>query len=231
MQSIPRIPVRSPGKAPTTQVEVTRSCGHVEVLEVRGDPARSTYLDNARLRECGPCYRARQTATDDAAVKEGKRCILEGSDKQCAWAAGIRQRRAVEFGRMLNDAAAWAKTQGDAIAPEVMKARGNLVRSTITGLFLGNVTWALINQDGYEDQVTSHAARWWIDTRELTVRDMVAALLPQFRWEAYAEWEPLFREEVVEERVDDDEPFAPEPVAPARGGRTKAQPDFDDEPW
>jgi hypothetical protein len=111
MQSVPKVAIRSQGAPRVTQVEVTRTCGHVEMLEVRGDPARSAFLDNARLRVCGKCYRQSQTERDAAAVAEGKRCALEGSERQIAWAQSIRQKRAVEFGNALNDATAWAKGQ------------------------------------------------------------------------------------------------------------------------
>jgi hypothetical protein len=194
--------------ARTTVVEVTRACGHVEQLEVRGDPARSAYLDNARMRDCGRCYREKQTAADTDAVTQGKRCELEGSERQVAWAQGIRQKRAVEFGRMLNDATAWAKVQagrGDPLAVEVVRERVRAVQNAISGLFLGKAAWTLLDQDGNEALVASYQARWWIDTRELEVRDMLATLLPQYRWEAYRDWEPVFREEV--EVVDQTRPF------------------------
>ena len=208
MQSVPKVAIRSQGMARTTVVEVTRACGHVEQLEVRGDPARSAYLDNARMRDCGRCYREKQTAADTDAVTQGKRCELEGSERQVAWAQGIRQKRAVEFGRMLNDATAWAKVQagrGDPLAVEIVRDRVRAVQGAISGLFLGKAAWTLLDQDGNEALVASYQARWWIDTRELEVRDMLATLLPQYRWEAYRDWEPVFREEV--EVVDQTRPF------------------------
>jgi hypothetical protein len=233
MQSVPKVAIRSQGAPRVTQVEVTRTCGHVEMLEVRGDPAKSAFLDNARLRVCGKCYRESQTERDAAAVAEGKRCALEGSERQIAWAQSIRQKRAVEFGNALNDATAWAKGQIEkgAFTVEFGKKRTKTVQQAIADLFTGKVTWVLLDQEGQEFAARSNTARWWIDTREIEPRDMIASLLPQYRWEQYRDWEPLFRDEAVEEQVDDDEPFAPEPVAPARGGRAKAQPDFDDEPW
>lgn len=224
MQSVPKVAIRSQGMVRSTVVEVTRACGHVEQLEVRGDPARSAYLDNARMRDCGRCYREKQTAADTDAITQGKRCALEGSDRQVAWAQGIRQKRAVEFGRMLNDATAWAKVQagrGDPLAVEVVRDRVRAVQGAISGLFLGKASWTLLDQDGNEALVASYQARWWIDTRELEVRDMLATLLPQYRWEAYRDWEPVFREEVeVGDHTrpfdDDDDEIAPVPAqAPA----------------
>ena len=204
MQSVPKVAIRSQGQARVTQVEVERTCGHVEMLEVRGDPAQSAFLDNARLRMCGKCYRESQTERDRQAVSEGKRCELDGSQKQVAWAQSIRQKRAVEFGNALNDATAWAKGQIEkgAFTADFVKARNKVVLAAIGELFMGKVTWALLDQDGQEFAAQSDSARWWIDTREMEPRDMIASLLPQYRWEGYRDWEPLFRDEAPPEPED-----------------------------
>jgi hypothetical protein len=214
MQSVPKVAIRSQGAPRVTQVEVTRTCGHVEMLEVRGDPARSAFLDNARLRVCGKCYRESQTERDAAAVNEGKRCALEGSERQIAWAQSIRQKRAVEFGNALNDATAWAKGQIEkgGFTVEFGKSRTKTVQAAISDLFMGKVTWVLLDQDGQEFAARSHSARWWIDTREIEPRDMIASLLPQYRWEAYRDWEPLFRDEAPPE---EEHPFEVDEPAPA----------------
>lgn len=229
VRSVPKVAIRSRGEPQVTQVEITRACGHVETLEVRGDPARSTFLDNARMRDCATCYRQKQTAADTQAIAEGKRCELDGSEKQVAWASGVRQRRAVEFGRAINDAAAWAKevmAKGDSLTLAVAKARTKVVQQAISDLFLGKVTWQLLNQDGDEVEVDSGTARFWIDTRELELRDFVAAMLPQFRWESYRDWEPMFRDEAEDGPIDDAEEFvAPAPVAaPAAAKSAPAKP-------
>lgn len=205
MQSVPKVAIRSQGATPrVTQVEVERTCGHVEMLEVRGDPSRSAFLDNARLRQCGPCYRESQTERDRQAVAEGKRCELDGSQKQVAWAQSIRQKRAVEFGNVLHESGAWTKplVASGGLTADFVKARNKVVLSAIGELFMGKVTWALLDQDGQEFAARSDSARWWIDTRELSVRDMVASLLPQYRWEQYRDWEPLFRDEAPPEPED-----------------------------
>lgn len=238
-QNITRVAVKSPPQQRVTSVEVERACGHVEVLEVRGDPTRSTYLDNARLRDCAPCYRAKQTAADEQAVVDGKRCTLDGTEKQIAWAQGVRQRRALDFGKALGEAVAWAKVQaGNAksgITIDFAKQRTTIVQGAIADLFKGGVTWALLNQDGDEIEVSSNSARWWIDTRELAVRDLIAALTPQFAWERYRDWEPLFRDIVS---VEDDAPDAfegmnvvPAAPVPSRKGAPKEEPLLDDEPF
>ena len=229
VKSVPKVAIRSQGQARVTQVEVERTCGHVEVLEVRGDPSRSAFLDNARMRDCSKCYRQKQTEADGQAVAEGKRCELDGSEKQVAWASGVRQRRAVEFGRAINDAAAWAKeamAKGDALTLAVAKARTKVAQQAISDLFLGKVTWGLLDQDGNEVEVDSGRARFWIDTRELELRDFVAAMLPQFRWESYRDWEPLFRDEAEDGPIDDAEEFvAPAPApAPAPAKPASAKP-------
>lgn len=221
VKSVPKVAIRSRGEPQVTQVEITRACGHVETLEVRGDPARSAYLDNARMRDCSKCYRQKQTEADGQAVAEGKRCELDGSEKQVAWASGVRQRRAVEFGRAINDATAWAKevmAKGDPLTLAVAKARTRVAQQAISDLFLGKVTWGLLDQDGNEVEVDSGRARFWIDTRELEARDFIAAMLPQFRWEAYRDWEPMFRDEAVDEQEQD----APPPPPPAKAAPAKA---------
>lgn len=228
MQSVPKVAIRSQGAPRVTQVEVTRTCGHVEMLEVRGDPSKSAFLDNARLRVCGKCYRESQTERDAAAVAEGKRCALEGSERQIAWAQSIRQKRAVEFGNALNDATAWAKGQIEkgAFTVEFGKKRIKTVQQAIADLFTGKVTWRLLDQEGQEFAAQSNTARWWIDTREIEPRDMIASLLPQYRWEQYRDWEPLFRDEAPPE----EDPFEDDEPAPAPSKRA-VDPDFDDSPF
>lgn len=223
MKSVPKLAIRSQGQARVTQVEVERTCGHVEVLEVRGDPSRSAFLDNARLRECGRCYRERQTKVDGQAVDEGKRAPLQGSEKQIAWASSVRQKRAVEFGNAIHHGAAWVKAEmarDTTITLALAKARTKVMQQAISDLFLGKVTWALLDQDGNEVEVDSDQARFWIDTRELEARDFIAAMLPQFRWEAYRDWEPMFRDEAVDEQEQD----APPPPPPAKAASAKAAP-------
>jgi hypothetical protein len=55
---------------------------------------------------------------------------------------------------------------------------------------------------------------------------MIASLLPRYRWEAFANWEPLFRDEAPPEEdwFEDAEP------APAPSKRA-VDPDFDDSPF
>ena len=69
-------------------------------------------------------------------------------------------------------------------------------------------------------------ARWWIDTREIEPRDMIASLLPQYRWEQYRDWEPLFRDEAPPE----EDPFEIDEPAPVPSKRA-VDPDFDDSPF
>lgn len=230
MQSIPRVAVRAQSAPRVTQVEVERTCGHVEMLEVRGDPARSAFLDNARLRMCGACYREAQSEKDRLAVAEGKRCKLEGSERQVGWAQSIRQKRAVEFGTVIHESTAWAKPMmaTGAFTPEFAKARNKVVLAAIGELFMGKVTWALLDQDGQEFAARSDAARWWIDTREISVRDMVASLLPQYRWEAFRDWEPLFLDVV---QPDEQEDLSAYDIPAAKPSKRVPDPDFDDSPF
>ena len=103
MQSVPKVAIRSRGTGERNHVEVTRACGHKEVIEVYGDPAKSQWLDSARLRDCKLCYSQKQQGADEQAVADGKRVALDGTEKQIAWAGTIRQRRAVEFGKAMRD--------------------------------------------------------------------------------------------------------------------------------
>lgn len=228
MQSVPRVAVRAQSAPRVTQVEVTRTCGHVEMLEVRGDPARSAFLDNARLRMCGACYREAQSEKDRLAVAEGKRCPLEGSERQVGWAQSIRQKRAVEFGNVLHESTAWAKpmVETGAFTPEFAKKRTKVVQQAIADLFSGKVTWTLLDQNGQEFAACSNTARWWIDTREIEPRDLVASLLPQYRWEENPGWQPLFLDEV--QPLED---LSAYDIPAAKSSKRPVDPDFDDSPF
>jgi hypothetical protein len=209
MQSVQKVTIRARGGPQVTEVEITRACGHAEFVEVRGDPTRSAYLDNARLRLCKTCYREAQTQRDTAAVNEGRRCALDGSERQISWAQGIRQRRAVEFGQALNDAKAWAQAhiESGVFSNEFVRDRIRTAQTALALVFAGKVTWLFVDAGGHEFTSKSDQARWWIDTRELLAREVIAWVCPQYRWESYGhQWEPLFRDEVLPEAPIEEAP-------------------------
>ena len=213
MQSVPKVAIRSRGTGERNHVEVTRACGHKEVIEVYGDPAKSQWLDSARLRDCKLCYSQKQQGADEQAVADGKRVALDGTEKQVAWAGTIRQRRAVEFGKAMRDLE--ALVVAGKVTPEAAKAGLGAFRAEIGNLFRGKVTWIMLDdRSGDEIEVESGSARFWIDTRALTGRDMAASMLPRKPWHAtrdMSDWSAIFQPDAPEDDAnveDDDDPFA-----------------------
>lgn len=80
--------------------EVTRSCGHIEKVELFGPSKnRNWRLDNVEAKKlCEECYRAKLAEERELANKQAAEAAqaqglpeLEGTEKQIAWAETIRQ--------------------------------------------------------------------------------------------------------------------------------------------
>ena len=136
------------------QYSVTRSCGHVETVNLIGKHKnREWRLENVEPNKlCHACYQAelerqREKATAEAieAAKEMELPALTGTEKQIAWAETIRQAvigRAEEFiyGRL----------------PEIERGAAML---------------------GLEEIQKIESARWWIDHRDITLRELEKLLI------------------------------------------------------
>lgn len=163
-------------KAEGQPVAVTRSCGHVETINIFGDPATSTYYANQAAKACRACWGAESVAKDTAAVNAGRRIALEyKSDAQGAWAQRIRQGRAEKFGQYLRDVTelAASETRAGRLTKENAEAAIADIKAALNDLFLGAVDF-----DPAEFGQWSGHARWWIDARDLAEVAILALLMP-----------------------------------------------------
>jgi hypothetical protein len=120
--------------------EITRSCGHVETVQIGGKvAARDEVAEYEATKSCYACYKAEQdekrAAANAKAAAENKETglpTLTGSEKQIAWAESIRSAAAKEIGELV----ATAK-------PEMA---------------------AVVNQAA-EGILSATESKWWIDHR------------------------------------------------------------------
>jgi hypothetical protein len=145
-----------------TKVTVTYRCGHEGETTVRGDPAKSRWLDVVRERECLDCMRRREAEADARAVADGKRVALEGTDGQVRWAIGIRQRRAAAWASALPSIIEACNQAG--AARERVQALVAEVRTAVGSAMTGKTAWEF-DSDGTTVVLGSEHARWWIETR------------------------------------------------------------------
>lgn len=153
-------------------VLITRACGHDETIQAWSDTG--AYIDRQRELECANCYRARTERADAEAVRAGKRQKLAGTDKQVSWAAGIRQRRAVAFGKLYEDVVASAQLAEKSRRYAQADIEGGVkeIRAAIEDIMQGRVEW-----DGEDGVLRSDEARWWIETRRVTERVLLAGIV------------------------------------------------------
>jgi hypothetical protein len=154
-----------------TRVKITHRCGHEGETVVRGDPARSRWLDIVRDRDCLDCVRKAEAEVDRRATAEGKRCELQGSEGQVRWAVGIRHKRALAWTAALSEII--EACNGAGVERTAVQRLVKEVRGVVSDVMLGRVTWEFQDGDDEPQSVGSDAARWWIDTRN----DRPAALL------------------------------------------------------
>jgi hypothetical protein len=171
-----RAPLRRTTSIPSsveTRVTVTYRCGHEGETTVRGDPARSRWLDVVRERECLDCVRKREGEADARAVADGKRVALEGSEAQVRWAIGLRQRRAVAWASALPSIIEACNQAG--AARERVQALVTDVRAAVGSAMAGQEEWQF-ESDGETRSYTTREARWWIETRGDTDHDLLGTL-------------------------------------------------------
>jgi len=166
---------RTDATAEKIDYEIERLCGHVEVIQIfkGSNPDTSRWVQAQRDKDCRDCYREKMAEADQAAVDAGKRVALEGGPKQVPWAQTIRQSRAGQLRTWLDGVTQDGATAVKAgrLAKADYEATIALVRESFTDLMLGV-------EFSEEDYDHSGWAKWWIDSREWDVTQMVARLLP-----------------------------------------------------
>lgn len=167
---------------------ITRSCGHDEEIMVYSETGK--YIDGQRLRQCTNCYRDAAANADAAAVRAKRRAELEGSEKQTGWATGIRQRRAEAFAKIVTEVTDLGKTlvSKRVIDSDQMNEAITDVKEALTDLMLGRIEW-----EGEKDVLTSGQSKWWIETRMMPERELLATIIPDREIGAGPSWEGLFR--------------------------------------
>ena len=159
---------------PAVEVSITRRCGHQETIRIFGDPGTSRYYAAQELLDCRRCVNAPLVSEDNAAVKAGKRVVLEGSERQVEWAQTIRAARAAEYASYVGQVRGVA--QRLVLAGKLTNADRDAgllaVKEAITDLMLGQV-------DFDPDEFGMHAghARWWIDHKDMASRAILALIL------------------------------------------------------
>lgn len=205
--------------------EVTRSCGHVEQVDLQGVRYQSQVaqrLERERQRDCRDCYRARTVKADLDAEAAGKRAVLEGSDRQVDWARSLRQRRATELHQWLQR----ITTIGDDL---VARAFINAARrDQVLQMAREAIVHAM--KGGFPE---SQTARFWIESRTETPIAFASVIFPSHPVNGAVEVKHFPSLPPNESAVFYDFP-APvaattTPEAPARG--RMGDPDFDDSPF
>lgn len=228
---------------------ILRACGHEETIQAWSDTG--SYIDRQREMECAACYRARSERADGEAVRLGKRAKMSGTDKQSAWAAGIRQRRAVAFGKLYEDVVASAQLAEKSRRYPQADIEGGVkeIRAAIEDIMMGRVEW-----DGEDGVLRSDEAKWWIETRRVPERTLIAGIVETRAIDdAGPGWSTAFvpvdapSVPVAPIALDERRPFREDDPAPSTrnvsaktgtaGGRRAAEPEetdsfgFDDNPF
>jgi len=132
------------------------SCGHAETVDLVGpEKDRTRKLAWMEQKTCGACNKAAKAAKVAEAVEAvGDAPVLEGSEKQIAWATKIRAEIIAEL-----------RAQRAAIATIALKVAGNAQAEA--GIA---AAYAAIDAAGAKT-----SAAWWIDNR-MAGRAAAAAL-------------------------------------------------------
>lgn len=162
--------------APNIDIEIRRACGHIEVIKSFTKDTNTPWFATQEQRDCRACYQGRTTDVDDRAVASGKRVELRGTGKQVAWAKTLRQKRAETFAKVWNVVQEQGKksiakntfTQAD------VDAGIEALKVAIMDLMMGKTEWFV--DDIGDLTYTSADARWWIDCRSMTDRQVLETL-------------------------------------------------------
>ena len=198
---------RAQTSTPQIDIEVRRACGHIETVKSFTKDTNTPWFASQEQRDCRECYTQKSTAVDDRAVAGGKRVALRGTDKQIDWAKALRQKRALSFATIWNDVIEQGKKVIDQkrYAQTDVDAGVEALRVAIMELMMGKTEWYV--DDKSDDTFTSADARWWIECRTMTDRQMLEVLCDTRDVGAMPDpkdWSGLF----VSRSVDDSEPVA-----------------------
>ena len=161
------------GNSEQVSYEITRLCGHTEVIRIWGNPETSRYVASQRDKDCRQCYTAKMVDSDQASVDAGKRVALDGGPKQVPWAQTVRQSRSADMRTYLAEITSTGMTR--VTAGKLDRAEYEVaiadVRSAFSDLMLG----VEFSEDDYDH---SAFAKWWIDGRKEPTVTIIAQLLP-----------------------------------------------------
>ncbi len=133
---------------------LTYACGHTEDKQLYGKHAdRDRIVNNALREDCAACRAAAARSAD----AEAGLPALTGSDKQVAWAAGIRKAILADFPALdarLDTLLANTAPEGR----EAAKAQADGVRAAMAAIR------------------SQSSASWWIERRATTAKDLIAAV-------------------------------------------------------
>ena len=183
--------------------EITHVCGHVSVIQIYGNPDRSSYARQRASEPCTDCRDAEARDLDQAAVARGHRVELDGGPRQRPWAAAIRQQRAMELTVWFSavQATAAQKTRNGSLTTADADAAINDARTACQDLMQG------VEFDTPEEINHSGLAKWWIDSRKMPIEEIIRMLVPDRSPVPEEFLAPLWRDE----DSAPEEP-APEPV-------------------
>lgn len=132
------------------QYDITYQCGHVIREQLYGKTSeRQRRMEDAQYRLCPECYRAEQIAKATEANESAGLPALTGSEKQITWAEQIRAKLMAELAEM---EAAAAKSNGTEAQKQQLADAAATLRAKAS-------------------------AAYWIDSRELTARALIVAII------------------------------------------------------
>ena len=184
------------------QYTVTHSCGHAETVHLYGRAAdrqrRIEYLESLGL--CGDCFAARRQQQREQASSEAEKWsadnglpALDGTERQCTWAESLRRekltRLAEEIGRTrdLSGFAYWCAVVLDERSSRVSDPEAAALLQSLQESPLDASRWGVFG-DWMDDHgqapaasvlhavnwlLQQSSAKWWIDNRYRSVREVV----------------------------------------------------------
>lgn len=155
-------------------VEIVHACNHTSIINIYGPPEHSVYARNRAAEQCAECKGEEARAADEAAVLRGQRAQLEGGPRQRPWAAAIRQQRALELTSWYSElqVQAAAKTANGSLTHEDADKAINDAKTAIHDLMLG------VQFDTAEEVNHSALAKWWIDSRRMSIHEILSMIVP-----------------------------------------------------
>ena len=134
------------------QYTITRSCGHEETVRLYG-PGKDRERKIAWMEQtlCRDCYRAEQARADEEVIGT-ELPALTGTPKQVTWAEDIRREKLAKVAEEMTKFISSAPADTPA---ETLEETNSVL------------------QTAYNRLAEQTSARWWIDARHRTPRDLM----------------------------------------------------------